>query len=658
MKKLLALILVALMLVSITACNNPQSGIESGGDNTKDNVNKDNGGDNTKDNVNKDNGTNNNNINSGDVNVDDIVFSSVYSDGVAIVNLKDEEGKAFVIDKQGNIIFDFPLADGWADSSVNHLRFENDLLVYGGKCYDTKGNITTPESVGATTFIALEQGKYIVAEKISSTYNSEKKELGLLNTDFEWILPLKEGHYDLYNSNIGKYKDFFWNEIVFSTDNTIKCFMSNSSTEVVYCSDGRKILPEDVHAECFFELYEDKYILAQTKDNNRGKLGILNANGEWVLTPSEELWEVYESWHGYSLDIKKDTLVCEFYDRYNIPSISNDLFVLSERETETSGILYYDIKTKTSKLITEDAILSSYCNAPSTALKKIIYHTDGEIELVYGSMDSEDKSYVYDWGIEELKTAAQYILIKTRQESLKDFIDNSNNADYEGMMDVYSVCDQNMNWILKSIPADEVELKGDYLRVYSTWGYIENGYYNLRTGGFSVDKPADFDNEENNDSDVYKEFDFTSITNHFKHTDFVNGKAAVALLNSAVNEIYITVVDESGAFLFEPVKVEMTSFSGYSFSFPFYFDGEYIVLANRDTCGSGVLNATMTLYTFDINGKKIAEWTASDNLDAWSCHFEYSDGVVVFWLISGQYSDYYRESHVKYYTYDYKTLFE
>lgn len=505
MKKLLALILAALMLFSTAACNTTPNSISNSGKNSE---NAGNNGNTTNNNPNN----TNNSQNSSNINVEDIVFSSIYSDGVAIVNLRDEEGKAYVIDKQGNIIFDFQIAEYNTDSTVNYLRFENGLLVYNGKCYDTKGNVTAPESVGATAFVALERGKYIIAEKITSTYDSAKKELGVLDTSFKWILPLKEGYYDLYHS----YSDFFWNDVILSTNNTKKAIKPDYS-DVVYFSNGTTIAPNDINAESFLKVYENKYILAKG-DNNT--LGLLSADGEWLLSPTDDFWNTYRDSWSFSVDIRKDFLVCEFSDSYSIPTISDGRFVLEETQERTSGVLYYNILAKTNRF----------------------------------------------------------------------------------------------------------------------------------------DKPDGFDNVSNDNTNTSEKFDFNSITNHYEHTEFINGKAAVALWNSTVSELYVTVVDENGTFLFEPVKTDITELP--SFGSPFYFDGNYIVLANRASCGSGNLNASMTLYTFDVNGKKIAEWKASDNLDTWSCSFQYNDGVIVFWLISGQYSNYYRESRVKYYTFDFKPLFE
>lgn len=605
-------------------------------DNVENNNNNNNSNNSNDSNNTNDNQDNNSNNDLGDISVEDIVFSSVYSDGVAIVNLINEEKKAYVINKQGNILFDFPLMENQSAGAVNHMKFQNGLLIYNNKCYDTKGNITSPESVGATSFYAFEKGKYIIAERITSTYDSAKKELGVLNTDFEWIVPLKEGFYELYHNNTSSSHDFFWNEVVYSTSNEKKAYL-DSYYRNIYFSDGTIMSPADVGATDL-DLYGGKYIFADT--------GIIyDFNGNILL----DLFDIDILHYAdvNSLKIRNDFLV-----------IAYNYYVDTENYVENKAILLYNLLTNEQTLIEGNDVLSSYCESPMTALEKIIYTSNGK-ELVYGNMNNEKIEDVCNNGFVEfyLTENNKYIVIQTTQRTLKDFPDGDLYADTTVSMRTYSICDINMNWIIKSIPADEIEIKGDYLKVYSTWHYIENGYYDLRTGEFSVNEPSDYgktDNDPSNDSDTTGKFDFSSITNIHAHTNFVNGKAAVALWNAEVQEMFLTVVDENGKFLFDPVKTPIKQRFDF-LNIPLYFDGEYIVLGNNSNCGSGY-TSSLTIYTYNTNGDKIAEWKASDDLDAFSCSFKYNDGVLVFWLSTGNFSDYYRQSRIRYYTHDFEPL--
>jgi hypothetical protein len=120
--------------------------------------------------------------------------------------------------------------------------------------------------------------------------------------------------------------------------------------------------------------------------------------------------------------------------------------------------------------------------------------------------------------------------------------------------------------------------------------------------------------------------------------------------------MYISLIDAEGEFLFTPVKVavDMYKLSG---SMPLYFDGTYILIADETGCGSGYITNSLTLYTYSTSGALIAQWKASNELVCFNSSFKYNDGVLVFSLFQGQYSDYNRASGVRYYTYSFEELF-
>lgn len=565
-----------------------------------------------------------------DVNVEDIVFSSAYSEGVAVINLRAEENTAYVIDKNGKIIFNFPLEDGYSSYTIRNMKFQNGLLIYGGKLYAKDGTVILPESVGATAFVEYD-GTHVIAEKITSDYASSKKELGVLNAELSWVVSPTEGCYELYHSNTSSAQDFFWNEIVNSSDNTKKVFKFDdySTNKNIYFSDGTVLTPASVNVIEFQALYENKYLLAKPSYDS---VGVMDLDGNWVLEPTEDFWDIYRN---SEVEIKDDILSAKSGD----------------------AIMYYDLLTKALTVFNRDQLLLDYCE--KAAVSKIICEYDGENiiykQLVFGAIDEND---VWDFEI----TAGdndKYILVNIRQYLLLTGTYEGETYEQDEEMYFSAVLNSDSEWILKGIRGD-AELKGDYLCVTND---DETVYYDLLTGEVLTERPADLpsDSEEGGDNEeetpeVDSEFDFYSIPNFYKNTDFVNGKAAVALWNADVREMYFTVVNTKGEFLFTPVKTAIKELT--LGSLPFYFDGTYIVIADNTGCGTGYIQSLLNIYSYDLNGQQVAHWKASDDIHTWNCSFEYNDGVLVIRLIQGQYSDYYRQSGVLYYTHDFKPLFQ
>lgn len=208
MKKILALILVVAALLAMTACGG-ESNVANPDNNTD--VTTTTGGSGVQDVVIE---------HTGKKIEGKITGASVYSEGLAFVSVDNNKDKTYCINEEGYIVFELDFRTVDAMGKI-YSRFVNGLALVGDAICDTKGNLTMPEDVGATTFcdIALEGG-YIVAEKITSDYSSSKKELGVMNTKFEWVVNPSE---DLYNitggvsmiatsNNCFYYNDYFYFE--------------------------------------------------------------------------------------------------------------------------------------------------------------------------------------------------------------------------------------------------------------------------------------------------------------------------------------------------------------------------------------------------------------------------------------------------------------
>ncbi|MBE6652229.1 MAG: hypothetical protein E7610_02295 [Ruminococcaceae bacterium] len=156
--------------------------------------------------------------------------------------------------------------------------------------------------------------------------------------------------------------------------------------------------------------------------------------------------------------------------------------------------------------------------------------------------------------------------------------------------------------------------------------------------------PSFFDDH----TDVNEEqHDITQIINYRKGTDFINGKAAVLLMNPETNELFITVVNTNLEFLFEPKKLVGKDVSVVSME----FDGDYAILYTEY---SGSKDYPLSLYAYNVHGDQVAAMSTSifDDYGATSIYCDYNDGVFVFSFSYGSYSAYDRRNTVKYYSID------
>lgn len=126
---------------------------------------------------------------------EEIYRSSSFSEGLAVVVAGGKNGRGCAINKKGEIVFDLPFA---IENSyvVSNVQFINGFAFINNGILDNKGNLTYPKDVGASQFypVALEAG-YIIAEVTEADFESTKKMLGVLNTDWEWVVEPTEERY-------------------------------------------------------------------------------------------------------------------------------------------------------------------------------------------------------------------------------------------------------------------------------------------------------------------------------------------------------------------------------------------------------------------------------------------------------------------------------
>lgn len=155
-----------------------------------------------------------------------ITAASPFSEGLAFVCLDGDEEKTYCINKDGYIVFELDM-DLAVNGEINE-KFVNGFVVLNSNSNtqksvcDTKGKITTPEEVGVTDFCGLAlEGGYLIVEKITSDYSSSKKEMGVMNTNFEWVVELSESIYEQIGglTPIPMYTtSFFYNDICYFED--------------------------------------------------------------------------------------------------------------------------------------------------------------------------------------------------------------------------------------------------------------------------------------------------------------------------------------------------------------------------------------------------------------------------------------------------------
>ncbi len=223
-KRIIVTLITMCLLISLTACGNIKSSRSKNSSDDDDSTND--FLDNNKENE------NNNIKHTGKKLEGTIAAASVFSEGLAFVKITGNKDTTYCITKEGYIVF--VLDSSYNISNVElyfaNLKFVNGLAPINNGLCDTTGKVTYPEDVGATRFydIALE-GKYILAEKITSTYNSAKKEFGIMDLSFNWVVEPTEA---LYNAFSFSESTYYHKDYLFCGDN--KCYLNLKTGEIVY----------------------------------------------------------------------------------------------------------------------------------------------------------------------------------------------------------------------------------------------------------------------------------------------------------------------------------------------------------------------------------------------------------------------------------------
>ncbi len=133
----------------------------------------------------------------------EIIAASSFSEGLAFVELSNEKGKTYCIDKKGNIVFELDI-DLSVNGSINATFINGLAYVNEGFC-DITGKVTKPADIGATSFyyVSTLKAGYILAEIVTSDYSNTNKKLGVLNTKFEWTVEPNENLYNEFADEYG-----------------------------------------------------------------------------------------------------------------------------------------------------------------------------------------------------------------------------------------------------------------------------------------------------------------------------------------------------------------------------------------------------------------------------------------------------------------------
>ena len=143
-----------------------------------------------------------------------IETGTVFSEGLALVQLVENKKTIYCIDKQGYIVFETTV-----EKTASLTAFCNGYATINGKIYDHTGKSIAPEDVGATNFYLdndIVKYGYILATKITSDFNGSKKELGIFDKNFNWVVsPSEELYQGLFNGAGTLYSVAFSNNYLY-----------------------------------------------------------------------------------------------------------------------------------------------------------------------------------------------------------------------------------------------------------------------------------------------------------------------------------------------------------------------------------------------------------------------------------------------------------
>ena len=181
----------------------------------------------------------------------EVEYATPYSEGLMFVKLTNDDTNIYCVDKNGNVAF--KLDDSIVNVHSSQFMGEHAFVSvkeekgsdYRTAVCDKKGKLTYPSDVGATKFYGPEEilkAGYVLAVREEDSYNSTKRELGVLNTKWEWEVPLSEELYNkLEDALVDVYKENFVVGNVFYSVALSKSL--NLKTGEVRTADMKKVTP-------------------------------------------------------------------------------------------------------------------------------------------------------------------------------------------------------------------------------------------------------------------------------------------------------------------------------------------------------------------------------------------------------------------------------
>jgi len=233
MKKIIALILTALMLFSLVACKDEGNDEGGGGGGSQISGGTNNGGSGnggsgsgTGSGGTSGGGTEGGGTGSGGtsskekIDLTKITSSTAFSEGKAWVRYgqlgKDEYNTAYCINKEGKILFSINNApgcgvfyNGLSQISLK-LNPEKDWETTDCLC-DENGNITKPADLGATEFLASSdvskafQDGYVFAVKVETSFSGSTTKIAVFDSDMNKIIDYSEDIMAFFNTGLGSF---------------------------------------------------------------------------------------------------------------------------------------------------------------------------------------------------------------------------------------------------------------------------------------------------------------------------------------------------------------------------------------------------------------------------------------------------------------------
>ena len=149
---------------------------------------------------------------------------------------KSKAGPVYIIDKKGNILYEFDLPGEKISLLTEMGQFF--LVNQSGRIglINQEGKLVWDEDIGVSTFygVAAEDG-YILAEQVVATFDSTTRKLGVLDKNFNWIVEPTEEMYEQIPLNNYIYSDYYYHkEYLYRKENNN--FLNILTGEVVeYC---------------------------------------------------------------------------------------------------------------------------------------------------------------------------------------------------------------------------------------------------------------------------------------------------------------------------------------------------------------------------------------------------------------------------------------